>query len=121
MVFIIDDDREFAECIAKMLRKFASTRVEIFSNGIEAMAAMSDAVPDLIFLDVLLDGPDGFTFLNEIMSYDDTKKIPVVIMSSLKFGKRNLEEYGVVRILDKAEMVPNDISEIAERYCHERN
>lgn len=121
MVFIIDDDREFAECIARMLKKIANTEVEIFSNGIEAIAAMGGTLPELIFLDVLLDGPDGFTFLNEIMSYDDTKKIPVVIMSSLKFGKRNLDEYGVVKILDKAEMVPGDIAEVAERYCHEGN
>ena len=121
MVFIIDDDREFAECIARMLKKFADTKVEIFSNGIEAIAAMNDVVPELIFLDVLLDGPDGFTFLNEIMSYNDTEKIPVVIMSSLKFGKKNLDEYGVVRVLDKAEMVPDDISDIVEQYCHERD
>ena len=54
MVYIIDDDRDFAECVARMLRKFSGSKVEIFSNGIEATMAMNDGVPDLIFLDVLL-------------------------------------------------------------------
>ncbi|MBQ3271164.1 response regulator [Candidatus Saccharibacteria bacterium] len=116
MVYIIDDDRDFAECVARMLRKFSGSKVEIFSNGIEATMAMNDGVPDLIFLDVLLDGPDGFTFLNEMASYSDTERIPIVIMSSLNLQKKNLESYGVVRVLNKAEMVPGDVKEIVETY-----
>lgn len=116
MVFIIDDDREFAECVAKMVRAFSKTEVRIFSNGIEATFAMDEGLPDLIFLDVLLDGPDGFTFLNELMSYGDTKEIPVVIMSSLKLQEKNLESYGVVKVLDKAEMTPEDVKEIVETF-----
>ena len=31
-----------------------------------------------IFLDILLPGADGFTFLNELTSYPDTAKIPII-------------------------------------------
>ena len=110
-VYIIDDDREFAECVAQMICEFCNAKVRIFGNGIEAMAAMEDGLPELIFLDVLLDGPDGFTFLNEMASYTDTEKVPIVIMSSLNLG-RDLSNYGVVRVLNKAEMTPKDIKEI---------
>lgn len=112
MIFIIDDDREFAECVARQVRAFSGDTVAIFGNGIEAIAAMDEDVPKLIFLDILLDGPDGFTFLNELMSYEDTKTIPVVVMSSLKFTGKNLENYGVVKVLDKAEMTPVEIKEV---------
>lgn len=116
MIYIVDDDREFAECIAKMVRAFSGGEVKIFSNGIEATVALDEELPKMIFLDILLDGPDGFTFLNELMSYSDTEKIPVVIMSSLSLEDQNLRNYGVVRVLDKAEMVPADIEELVKKY-----
>ena len=116
MICIIDDDREFAECIAKMIRAFGEKEIRIFSNGIEAMTTFDEKLPKMIFLDILLDGPDGFTFLNELMSYSDTEKIPIVIMSSLKLKDENLGSYGVVKVLDKAEMVPADIKELMEKY-----
>ena len=71
----------------------------------------------MIFLDILLDGPDGFTFLNELVSYTDTAKIPVVIISSLDLSDKDLSVYGVVGVLDKAEMVPKDIKRYARQYC----
>ena len=45
----------------------------------------------MIFLDILLTGPDGFTFLNELISYSDTAKIPIVIVSSLDFSGKDLK------------------------------
>ena len=70
----------------------------------------------MIFLDILLDGPDGFTFLNELVSYSDTARIPVVIISSLDFGGKDLSNYGVVGVLDKANMKPEDIRSYVEQY-----
>ena len=71
----------------------------------------------MIFLDILLDGPDGFTFLNEMRSYEDLSRVPVVIMSSLNFAGRDLSAYGVVGYLNKSEMTPADVVEYVERYC----
>lgn len=106
MIFIIDDDRVMAECIKRAIKVPA----RIFSNAIEAMNAISEGlVPELIFLDILLDGPDGFTFLNELVSYPDTKNIPIVIVSSLDFSERDLSSYGVVGILNKDTMTPEEI------------
>ena len=70
----------------------------------------------MIFLDILLDGPNGFTFLNELVSYNDTARIPVVIMSSLDFKDIDLSGYGVVGVLDKAYMKPEDIRGYVKRY-----
>lgn len=113
--FIIDDDEIMAECIARAVGESA----EVFSNAIEAMQVINDdGVPDLIFLDVLLDGPDGFTFLNELASYTDTEKVPVVIVSSLDFSKNDLSKYGVVGFLNKDSMEPKEIRSYVEEYCH---
>ncbi len=106
MIFIIDDDEVMAECIA---RYCGDEKTQIFSNAIEAMNAIDDEKPRLIFLDILLDGPDGFTFLNELASYGDTAKIPIVIVSSLDLKNRDLSEYGVIDIINKDTMVPEDV------------
>ena len=115
MIFVIDDDEIMAKCIA---RACGRSGVRVYTNAIEAMQALDeDELPKLIFLDVLLDGPDGFTFLNELVSYDDTMRIPVVIVTSLELGGRDLSMYGVVGVLDKESMRPEEVSEYVLRYC----
>ena len=114
MIFIIDDDKIMALCIKKATER----PVKIFANAIEAMNAITaGTTPALIFLDILLDGPDGFTFLNELVSYSDTAKIPIVIVSSLNFEGKDLTNYGVVGVLNKDTMLPKDIKRYAEEYA----
>ena len=61
MILIIDDDEIMCECIVRACGP--DIKVRVFSNGIEAMAEIDESnMPDLVFLDILLDGPDGFTF-----------------------------------------------------------
>ena len=115
MIFVIDDDEVMANCIAKACGEGAE--VEVFTNAIEAMGAIvKGEMPDLIFLDVLLDGPDGFTFLNETISYTDTARIPVVLVSSLDFADKDLSVYGVVGMMDKAKMMPVEIRNYVKEY-----
>ena len=118
MIYVVDDDEIMAECIAGAI----DGKIKVFSNAYEVMDLISDGeIPEMIFLDVLLDGPDAFTFLNELVSYDDTKKIPIVIVSSLDFGGKDLSEYGVVGVLNKDTMKPEDIKEYANEYAGHQN
>lgn len=113
MIFIVEDDKVMAECIARA----CGSEVRMFTNAIEAMDGVAKELPDLIFLDVLLPGPDGFTFLNELVSYSDTARIPIVIVSSLDFEGKDLSRYGVVGVLDKAKMLPEEIKAYAETFA----
>lgn len=117
-IFIIEDDPLMAECIERAIRTLPGDfTIEIFSNAIAAMSTLSDhpdALPDLIMLDVLLDGPDGFTLLHELSSYDDTAAIPVVLVTSLRFNLADLEVYNVKSILSKDQMTPLKIAEAVQ-------
>lgn len=112
LIYVIEDEPITADLVTMAARLALPELPEIdtFYDAVSAMDAVSEAVPDLIILDVLLSGPDGFTFLNELASYQDTAKIPVILMSSLDFSEQDLSHYGVVRILDKSTMTPQDIS-----------
>lgn len=147
MIFIIEDDELMAECVGMAVRAelreradFTSSHndvitvdnapedteaqetessdvVKTFPNAIEAMQAMDEDLPELIFLDVLLDGPDGFTLLHELVSYPDTAEIPVVIISSLELNAADLAVYGVVRVLNKAVMTPAMVRQAVREFC----
>ena len=112
-IFIIEDDPDFAEIYQKHLkRNFPEIPLQIFYNAIEANAAFSelseDELPSLIILDVLLTGPDGFTLLNELLSYPETSQIPVLLISSLDLGQMSLQAYNVRAILNKETFTPAD-------------
>lgn len=120
-IFIIDDDELFADCLKSTIKKSLPSKdfeIKTFKNAISAMSAISDPLPVLIFLDVLLPGPDGFTFLNELVSYVDTAKIPIVLVSSLKLSKFNLKDYGVRGILEKDKMKPEEVATYVKRYTN---
>ena len=111
LAYVIEDNEIMSDLMSRYLRGIAE--VKIFHDAISAISRISDDKPDMIFLDVLLTGPDGFTFLNEIVSYEDTAKIPVVLVTSLDLKTENLENYNVVKILKKESMLPEDVKNIA--------
>ncbi|MBQ6414322.1 response regulator [Candidatus Saccharibacteria bacterium] len=115
MIYIVDDDIVMAKCIA---RACGEREVRIFGNAIETMEAISSGeLPDLMFLDILLIGPDGFTLLNEMVSYTDTARVPVVLVTSLEMAERDLSNYGVVGVLEKETMKPEDVKRYAWQFA----
>lgn len=116
MIFIVEDDEIMAECIANALDSYET---KIFSNTFDAISAMDgeDKLPKLIFLDILLDGPDAFTLLNELSSYPDTARIPIVLVSSLELGNKDFSAYGVVGKLGKDQMTPKELVAYAKRFA----
>ncbi len=126
-IFVIEDDEIMNECIVRSVRKSLSDSGNhgkeenvflTFSNAIDAMNALSDGLPDLIFLDILLSGPNGFSFLNELVSYTDTMRIPIIIVTSLNLDTQDLSHYGVIEILQKETMTPEQIGYAAQKALH---
>jgi CheY-like chemotaxis protein len=81
-VLVIDDDRE----TVRLYRQYLSDQDCAFvgvHTGDEAWAALERIVPDLILLDVLMPGEDGWAFLQRLKTWPATASIPVVICSVL--------------------------------------
>lgn len=117
MILIIDSDEVFGGCIVRALKK-RGIKAWLSDNAIDAMREISERqVPEMIFIDVMLKGPDGFTFLNEMASYADTFNVPIVIISEKDFSKFDLSHYGVVGCLDKNKMRPEEVVEYVRKYA----
>ena len=116
-IFIIDDDELFADCIKSAIKKHdKSLKIKTFTNALDAMNALETPLPKIIFLDILLPGPDGFTFLNELASYPDTAKIPIVLVTSLSLPETDLSIYHIQGILNKEKMKPTEVIDYVKRF-----
>lgn len=115
MILIVDSNEIFGNCILDTLSKAGFVGL-LSNNAIEAIDIVSKEVPELVFLEPMLTGPDGFTFLNEMASYVDTMNVPIILVSEKNFSKFDLSEYNVVGELDKNKMKPKDILDYARKY-----
>ena len=109
-VLVIEDDVWLGELFQRTIQNAGLTSFAV-SNGHEAIDKIDDLHPSVIVLDVLLAGGTAMTLLHELQSYNDTAKIPIVLCTNLasQLSLKELEPYGVRRILDKTTMHPEDI------------
>ena len=116
-ILIVEDNQILAENFARIFRN----DFEVFQadSASDAISKIDQKMPDLIFLDILLNGHSAFSLLNELQSYADTAKIPVMICSNLAedLDLRALRNYGVKCVLDKAETDPREILKKAKEAC----
>ena len=52
-------------------------------NGLECLAKMAEATPDIVLLDVMMPGMDGFEVCRRIKSDPKTAHVPVVMVTAL--------------------------------------
>ena len=81
------------------------------SNGVEALKCLSQEVPDLILLDLMMPIMDGFKVLQAVKSNDRLKAVPVIIFSA-KGASEEVEKaikLGADDFLIKATTNPNKV------------
>jgi len=83
-VLLVEDDKFLSDICSKKLVKEGYT-VYLATDGLMAIEAANEALPDIILLDIILPTMDGFQILNEIRSSDkpELKKAPVIMLSNL--------------------------------------
>jgi len=81
-VLIIDDDTDFTQALKVVLAQ-AGYRISSAATGEEGLLAVRAQQPDLVILDVMLPGMDGFKVCRELKSDEKTKGIPVIILTAM--------------------------------------
>ena len=79
-ILIVDDDNNIAELIALYLTK-ECFETKIVNDGEEALREFASFRPDLIILDLMLPGVDGFEICREVRSHKNT---PIIMVSAKK-------------------------------------
>ena len=111
-ILIIEDDKFLRELISQKLNKENYKVVEAV-DGEEGIKKVKEEKPDLILLDLILPGIDGFEVLSRVKEEPSLNKIPVIVLSNL--GQRDDVERGLklgaVDYLIKAHFTPGEIIE----------
>jgi DNA-binding response OmpR family regulator len=81
-ILIVDDEPFNVDLLEQQLEEFGYATVSA-SNGQEALDKVAAEAPDLILLDVMMPVMDGLTVCRILKENDETRLIPIVIMTAL--------------------------------------
>ena len=82
MILVVDDNPTNLDLLSSYLTKFGF-RVFSAKNGEKALELLESIAPDLMLLDVVMPGIDGFETCQRMKSNEATKDIPVIFMTAL--------------------------------------
>lgn len=80
-VLVVDDSRVVREMIASELQQMGYT-VSIAIDGLDALAHLERALPDLIITDIVMPQMNGYELCRWVKSDPRTKHIPVMMCST---------------------------------------
>jgi len=109
-ILIVEDDKFLRELIGQKLLKEGYDIVEAV-DGEKGIKTIKDEKPDLVLLDLILPGMDGFEVLTKIKEDEGIAQTPVIILSNLG-QKDDIEKglkIGAVDYLIKAHFTPGEI------------
>jgi len=82
-VLIVDDDPDFVE-IMRLILASAGYEIETASSGDQALRLMSESLPDVVLLDVMMAGVlDGVHVAHAINDDPVLSQVPVIMISSI--------------------------------------
>jgi DNA-binding response OmpR family regulator len=93
-IMIIDDSKTVCAVLRKMLRENNFVTVEAY-DAESAITKLETELPDLIFLDIVLPGMNGFEALRRIRKNSKTDHIPIIMISG---NESATEQFYVQRI-----------------------
>ncbi len=81
LVLMVDDVPKNLQVLGTMLSK-EKYRIAAASNGEQAIAIADDTLPDLILLDVMMPGLNGYETCTKLKSISKIKEIPVIFLTA---------------------------------------
>lgn len=79
---LLVDDNEVSRYILRDLLNQPWLDIREAGNGLEAMAALEESLPDALILDLLMPDVSGFEILRKLRASPATEKLPVLIYTS---------------------------------------
>mgnify|MGYP000375313223 CR=1 FL=1 len=81
MIYCVEDERNIRELLIYTLET-TGFKARGFGNGNELMKALKEEIPELILLDIMLPGDDGYTILEQLKSMPSVKDVPVIMVTA---------------------------------------
>ncbi len=111
-ILIVEDDKDLMEIMTKKLSDEGFLIINA-ETGQEALDKLKEK-PDLVLLDILLPDIDGLSILNEIATNNETKNIPVIILSNLA-DHGSFEQASAIGKYDYLVKAKTDLNDIVKK------
>lgn len=110
IILIIDDDEEMTRLLKIELEQ-EEYEVFLAHDGSEGFRQIREKKPDVIILDIMMHGMDGYEMMKILKVDDVTRDIPVVVLSAktrekdIELGKELGAELYIVKPFDPIELI----------------
>lgn len=111
-VLFVEDDSDQAFLYREVLN-LKGIETDSAISGEEALKKVAENKPDLIFMDILLNGENGLDVMQKIKQDEKTKDIPIIVFTNTnkKEYKDRAEDLGAADFLIKSQIVPQEVAE----------
>lgn len=115
-VLLIDEDASFRDIVKTELVR-AGYEVALAEDGKEGVALAKSEHPNLILMDIVMPGLDGFEALAILKRDAETADVPVVMLTNYltQDNTRKAKELGAVDFWVKALHGPNELAEAVKK------
>lgn len=80
-VLIVEDEPNIVESLTFLLSR-AGFEVSVETEGNKALSSILENLPDVLVLDVMLPGLDGFSILRHVRQHPGARRLPVIVLSA---------------------------------------
>ena len=81
-ILIVDDIPQNVDLVSSLMRA-EGYEVTSAADGLEALAQVAAAPPDLIFLDIMMPTLDGYAVCRQLKARPETRLVPIVLITAL--------------------------------------
>ena len=101
-VLIVEDDADIRILLGEQLQD-KGCHVWRASNGASALRRITEELPDIIFVDIMMPVMDGVLFISELQENPETFEIPVVVVTAIDIPEvtARAEALGIKLVLSK--------------------
>src|SRR5882672_3144429 len=81
-VLVVEDDRSIQMVLELVLARMGKCEVLLASEGRQGLAMIKQHKPDLVLLDLMLPGIDGFEICQRAKEDPETRMIPIIFLTA---------------------------------------
>jgi len=115
-VLVVDDEPTVRRLVLETLRG-EGIELREAADGESALAEIAARKPDVVILDLMMPGLDGFAVLERLQKNPETRFLPVLVLTakSLSPAERDVLRHRAVSLLEKSAYSPQELRRLVDR------
>lgn len=81
-ILVVEDDRSIQMVLELVFTRMAKCQVIVASDGTDGLALLRKHLPDVVLLDLMMPGIDGFEVCQRAKADESTRHIPIIFLTA---------------------------------------